>query len=90
MEKLLTKYLTNVEDIRQTLKAHTTLLKQIMRNQQTVAKSGDVDQNMVELPGEVQFPLSSMDDVRKMEELITEPMKKMYSRLKLFFDWKLN
>ena len=67
MEKLLIKCLTNIEDIRQTLKVHTTLLQQIMWHQQTVAISGDIDQNMVELPGEIQFLLSSMDDVRKME-----------------------
>ena len=66
MEKLLIKCLTNIEDIRQTLKIHTTLMQQIMRHQQTGAKSGDIDQNMIELPGEIQFPLSSMDDVRKM------------------------
>ena len=76
MEKLLIKCLTNIEDIRQTLKVHTTLLQQIMRHQQTVAISGDIDQNMVELPGEIQFPLSCMDDVKKMEELMTEPVKK--------------
>ena len=76
MEKLLIKCLTNIEDIRQTFKVHTTLLQQIMRHQQTVAISGDIDQNMVELPGEIQFPLSCMDDVKKMEELMTEPVKK--------------
>ena len=76
MEKLLIKCLTNIEDFRQTLKVHTTLLQQIMRHQQTVAISGDIDQNMVELPGEIQFPLSCMDDVKKMEELMTEPVKK--------------
>ena len=67
MEKLIIKCLTNIEDIRQTLKVHTTLLQQIMWHQQTVAISGDIDQNMVELPGEIQFPLSSMDGVRNME-----------------------
>ena len=76
MEKLLIKCLTNIEDIRQTLKVHTTLLQQIMRHQQTVAISGDFDQNMVEQPGEIQFPLSCMDDVKKMEELMIEPVKK--------------
>ena len=76
MEKLLIKCLTNIEDIRQTLKVHTTLLQQIMRHQQTVAISGDIDQNMVELLGEIQFPLSCMDDVKKMKDLMTEPVKK--------------
>ena len=90
MEKLLIKCMMNIEDIRQTLKVHTTLLQQIMWHQQTVAISGDIDQNMVELPGEIQFPLCCMDEVRKMEELMTEPVKKKYGRLKLFFDWKLN
>ena len=78
MKKLLIKCLTNIEDIRQTLKVHTTLVQQIMRHQQTVAISGDIEQNMVELPCEIQFPLSSMDDVRKIEELMTEPVTKKF------------
>ena len=65
MEKLLIKCLKNIEDIRQILKVHTTLLQQIMWHQQTVAITGDIDQNMVVLPGEIQFPSSSIDDARK-------------------------
>ena len=76
MEKFIIKCLTNIEDIKQTLKVHTTLLRQIMWHQQTVVIPSNIDQNVVELPGEIQFPLSSMGDGRKMEELMTEPVKK--------------
>lgn len=64
--KLLLRMLSKMEDMRQTLHVHSSMLQSLLRAQ-NISGSGSA-----ELPDGVQFPLRTFDDVDNLEARVTD------------------
>lgn len=82
MAKLLLRVMSSVEELRQTQKQHTAMLQSVMKALQAPSRSTETT-----MPAGVTFPLSSLEDVDKLNEhLQNEKTKETVVRIYKFLN----
>ena len=82
MVKLLLKVMSSVEELRQTQKQHTAMLQSVMKQLQAPSRSTETT-----MPAGIMFPLSSVEDIDKLDEhLQNEKTKETLVRIYKFLN----